>query len=56
MWGIGPRDERVTWSNLSWKNEPEPGDFGTDEFVAFARAVGAERFDYGERRGARRDC
>jgi alpha-N-arabinofuranosidase len=26
MWGIGPRDERVTWSNLSWKNEPEPGD------------------------------
>ncbi len=42
MWGIGPRDERVTWSNLSWKNEPEPGDFGTDEFVAFARGVGAE--------------
>ena len=42
MWGIGPRDERVTWSNLSWKNEPEPGDFGTEEFVAFARAVGAE--------------
>jgi alpha-L-arabinofuranosidase len=41
-WGIGPRDERVTWSNLSWKNEPEPGDFGTHEFVAFARAVGAE--------------
>ena len=54
MWGIGPRDERVTWSNLSWKNEPEPGDFGTDEFVAFARAVGAEP-NYGERRGARRD-
>ncbi len=42
MWGIGPRDQRVTWSNLSWKNEPEPGDFGTDEFVMFARAVGAE--------------
>lgn len=42
MWGVGPRDERPTWSNLSWKNEPEPGDFGTDEFVAFARAVGAE--------------
>ena len=41
-WGVGPRDERVTWSNLSWKNEPEPGDFGTAEFVAFARAVGAE--------------
>jgi alpha-L-arabinofuranosidase len=42
FWGVGPRDERITWSNLSWKNEPEPGDFGTDEFVAFARAVGAE--------------
>ena len=42
LWGIGPRDERVTWTNLSWKNEPEPSDFGTDEFVIFARAVGAE--------------
>ncbi|HKP80600.1 MAG TPA: alpha-L-arabinofuranosidase C-terminal domain-containing protein [Pyrinomonadaceae bacterium] len=42
LWGIGPRDERVTWTNLSWKNEPEPSDFGTDEFVTFARAVGAE--------------
>ena len=41
-WGVGPRDERVTWTNLSWKNEPEPSDFGTDEFVAFARAAGAE--------------
>ena len=42
LWGVGPRDERITWSNLSWKNEPEPGDFGSDEFVTFARAVGAE--------------
>jgi alpha-L-arabinofuranosidase len=42
LWGVGPRDERVTWSNLSWKNEPEPGDFGTDEFVLFARAIGTE--------------
>ena len=42
LWGIGPRDERFTWTNLSWKNEPEPSDFGTDEFVMFARAVGAE--------------
>lgn len=39
---IGPRDQRTTWPNLSWKNEPEPGDFGTDEFVMFARAVGSE--------------
>ena len=42
LWGIGPRDERVTWTNLSWKNEPEPSDFGTDEFILFSRAVGAE--------------
>jgi alpha-N-arabinofuranosidase len=42
LWAVGPRDERVTWTNLSWKNEPEPSDFGTDEFVTFARAVGAE--------------
>ncbi|HEY8185155.1 MAG TPA: alpha-L-arabinofuranosidase C-terminal domain-containing protein [Pyrinomonadaceae bacterium] len=42
FWGVGPRDERVTWTNLSWQNEPEPSDFGTDEFIAFSRAVGAE--------------
>ena len=42
LWGVGPRDQRVTWTNLSWKNELEPSDFGTDEFVAFARAAGAE--------------
>ena len=41
-WGIGPRDARPTWINLSWNNELEPGDFGTDEFIRFARAVGAE--------------
>jgi alpha-L-arabinofuranosidase len=42
QWGIGPRDERPTWINLSWLNEPEPSDFGTDEFIRFARTVGAE--------------
>ena len=42
MWGVGPRDRRPVWVNLSWKNEPEPGDIGTDEFVAFCRRVGAE--------------
>lgn len=41
-WGVGPRDERTTWVNLSWKNEPEPSDFGTDEFIQFCRNVGAE--------------
>lgn len=42
MWAVGPRDERVTWTNLSWKNETEPSDFGTDEYIEFARAAGAE--------------
>jgi alpha-L-arabinofuranosidase len=42
QWGVGPRDERATWVNLSWKNEPEPSDFGTDEFIRFCRNVGAE--------------
>ncbi|HEX5890699.1 MAG TPA: alpha-L-arabinofuranosidase C-terminal domain-containing protein, partial [Pyrinomonadaceae bacterium] len=27
---------------LSWKNEPEPGDFGTDEFIMLSRALGTE--------------
>jgi alpha-N-arabinofuranosidase len=42
LWGIGPRDQRFTWTNLSWGNELEPSDFGTDEFVRFCRSVGAE--------------
>lgn len=41
-WGIGPRDRRPDWVNLSWKNELEPGDIGTDEFIRFSRRVGAE--------------
>ena len=42
QWGIGPRDTRPTWINLSWRNELEPGDFGTNEFIRFARNVSAE--------------
>jgi alpha-N-arabinofuranosidase len=42
MWGVGPRDQRPVWANLSWRNEPEPSDFGTDEFIQFSRRVGAE--------------
>jgi alpha-N-arabinofuranosidase len=42
MWGIGPRDQRLTWTNLSWGSEPEPSDFGTDEFVRLCRNVSAE--------------
>jgi len=41
-WGVGPRDQRPTWANLSWKNELEPSDFGTDEFIQFCRNTGAE--------------
>ena len=41
-WGIGPRDQRPVWANASWGNELEPSDFGTNEFVQFARRVGAE--------------
>lgn len=42
QWGIGPRDQRPVWINASWRNELEPSDFGTDEFIQFARRVGAE--------------
>jgi alpha-N-arabinofuranosidase len=42
MWGVGPRDQRPVWVNLSWRNEAEPSDFGTDEFIQFSRQVGAE--------------
>jgi alpha-L-arabinofuranosidase len=42
MWGIGPRDQRTIWVNLSWANEPEPSDFGTDEFLRLCQNVGSE--------------
>ena len=41
-WGIGPRDERPSWTNLSWANELEPSDLGTDEYARLCRNVGAE--------------
>src|SRR6476660_1969905 len=42
QWGVGPRDARPTWINLAWRNELESGDFGTNEFIRFARNAGAE--------------
>jgi alpha-N-arabinofuranosidase len=42
LWGVGPRDERTSWVNLSWKSEVESGDFGTAEYVKLSRNVGAE--------------
>jgi alpha-L-arabinofuranosidase len=41
-WGVGPRDERPAWVNMSWADDPEPADFGTQEYLAFCRAIGAE--------------
>ena len=42
LWGVGPRDRRVTWINTAWAREPEPSDFATDEYVQFCRNVKAE--------------
>lgn len=42
QWGIGPRDERPVWTNVAWSNAPEPGDFGTDEYLAFCARLGIE--------------
>jgi alpha-N-arabinofuranosidase len=42
QWGIGPRDNRPVWTNMSWRNEPEPSDFGTVEYIKFCRNIGAE--------------
>jgi alpha-N-arabinofuranosidase len=42
LWGVGPRDQRFEWINLSWWNEREPSDFGTDELIRLCRNTGAE--------------
>ena len=41
--GIGPRDQRPRRINVWW-NKEEDNQFGTDEFVKFCRAVGAEPY------------
>ena len=41
-WGIGPRDLRPTWVNKSWSNAPEPGDLGTDEYLALCARLHIE--------------
>ncbi len=43
MDGIGPRSERPRRHNLWW-NQPETNEFGTDEFAAFCRMIGAEPY------------
>ncbi|HEX2907625.1 MAG TPA: alpha-L-arabinofuranosidase C-terminal domain-containing protein [Phototrophicaceae bacterium] len=42
--GIGPRAERPKRVNIHWGNTIEPNEFGTHEFMAFCRAVGAEPY------------
>uniref|UniRef100_A0A831TAV2 non-reducing end alpha-L-arabinofuranosidase n=1 Tax=Thermorudis peleae TaxID=1382356 RepID=A0A831TAV2_9BACT len=41
--GIGPRDQRPRRMNLAWHIE-ESNRFGTDEFIAYCRLVGAEPY------------
>jgi len=41
QWGIGPIDERPTVPNPAWEGL-EFNLFGTDEFIAFCRALGCE--------------
>ena len=42
--GVGPRSERPRRLNTHWGMAPEPNHFGTHEFLAFARAIGAESY------------
>jgi alpha-N-arabinofuranosidase len=42
QWGVGPRDRRPAWTNKAWWSEREPSDFGSDEFLALCRRLGAE--------------
>jgi len=42
--GIGPRESRPMRINTHWDMAPEPNQFGTHEFMAFCRAIGAEPY------------
>lgn len=42
--GIGPRARRPLRLNVQWGNAPETNHFGTHEFIAFCRAIGAEPY------------
>ncbi|MGC4191501.1 MAG: alpha-L-arabinofuranosidase C-terminal domain-containing protein [Thermomicrobiales bacterium] len=41
--GIGPKDERPRRIELAWRQE-ESNRFGTDEFIHYCRAIGAEPY------------
>ncbi len=42
--GVGPKDQRPTRPNLAWHNADESNRFGTDEFMAYSRRIGAEPY------------
>jgi alpha-N-arabinofuranosidase len=42
--GIGPREQRPKRINLHWGGVVETNHFGTHEFIAFCRAVGAQPY------------
>src|SRR5439155_1026325 len=42
--GIGPLDQRPMRINRHWGMAEEPNQFGTHEFIAFCRAIGAEPY------------
>lgn len=42
--GIGPRDRRPRTINIHWGDVIETNEFGTHEFMAFCRSVGAEPY------------
>jgi alpha-N-arabinofuranosidase len=42
--GVGPRQNRPRTVNIHWGNVVENNHFGTHEFIAFCRAVGAEPY------------
>ena len=42
--GVGPTAKRVTTVNSNWGMTVEPNSFGTDEFMDFARQIGAEAY------------
>lgn len=45
--GIGPRENRPLRLNYHWGMAPEPNHFGTHEFIAFCRLIGAEPYIVG---------
>lgn len=42
--GVGPASERPKRVNLHWGGYVEDNSFGTDEFIGFCRAIGAEPY------------